>query len=367
MAITRIKSQDIGTDQVTTIDIVDAAVTFPKLALAASNPCLENAGSDLTQVKVDDSTIERSGSGLRVKADGIGKDQLGILTTKGDLLGFSTEPVRVPVSGNNGNVLVESSGTPPGVSWAPVTDLIVDGDGLDYSGSTLNVDAGDGLKFSTGTLQTALATDGGIEYASGEMRVRGTRRLSGAPGSPQGGDAWYDTSTGRMAMRRGDLTVFTGGVFSVNTSDETQNNSASQLQFTNSNAAISAGEISSSRVFRVTAWGVYSTTGTPTINLRIRVGGTTLAASGAITSVNNAAAKTWKATCTFNIRTSGASAPIRGLFETCLDNAGVIDIAEINTTIDTTAANTFNLSVQFSAMSTSNTMTLQGCIWETFV
>lgn len=41
-----------------------------------------------------------------------------VLTTKGDMLGFSTTPVRVPV-GNDGYVLTADATQPAGLKWAP--------------------------------------------------------------------------------------------------------------------------------------------------------------------------------------------------------------------------------------------------------
>lgn len=44
---------------------------------------------------------------------------LDVLTTKGDLLGYSTEPARVPV-GTNGSILTADSTDPLGVTWSSV-------------------------------------------------------------------------------------------------------------------------------------------------------------------------------------------------------------------------------------------------------
>lgn len=44
--------------------------------------------------------------------------QQGIVTTKGDILGYSTVPSRVPV-GADGEVLTADSGDPLGLSWQP--------------------------------------------------------------------------------------------------------------------------------------------------------------------------------------------------------------------------------------------------------
>lgn len=118
MAATRITTQDIKDAAVTTAKILDANVTFAKLLLA-TNPGLEDGGAGATQVKVDGATLDRGASGLFIKADGVGKDQLGILTTKGDILAWSTEPIRLGV-GSNGTALVADSTAGPGIKWGAV-------------------------------------------------------------------------------------------------------------------------------------------------------------------------------------------------------------------------------------------------------
>ena len=77
MAATRITTQDIKDAAVTTAKINDQAVTLAKL---------------------------------------------GALTTKGDLLGFSTEHIRLPV-GTNGQVLTADSGQDAGVAWSNASGL----------------------------------------------------------------------------------------------------------------------------------------------------------------------------------------------------------------------------------------------------
>lgn len=78
------------------------------------------------QLKLDGTSLTTSSAGVKVNAlgiatsmiqdDAVNKDKLGILTTKGDLLGFSTEPVRIPV-GANGLVMTADSTAAGGVSW----------------------------------------------------------------------------------------------------------------------------------------------------------------------------------------------------------------------------------------------------------
>jgi len=119
MAVTQITTPQIKDSAVTTAKILDTNVTFAKLLLA-TDPGLEDSTG--TRVKVDGTTIGRGASGIFVANDGIGSAQLGILTTKGDLIGYSTVPGPVPV-GANGEYLVANSAATFGIEWAAFTGL----------------------------------------------------------------------------------------------------------------------------------------------------------------------------------------------------------------------------------------------------
>lgn len=117
MAATQVTTRQIKDSAVTTSKIADTNVTFAKLN-TATNPGLEDSTG--IRVKVNTATMVLDASGISVKDDGIGAAQLGILTTKGDLIGFSTLPVRVGV-GSDGQVLVADSAQSSGLAWSTLT------------------------------------------------------------------------------------------------------------------------------------------------------------------------------------------------------------------------------------------------------
>lgn len=102
------------------IQLVDGVIS---LVIPAGQP-LDQDPSGLVVV-LDGGTLTQSASGLKVSADGVGQDELGILTTAGDLLGFSTEPDRIPV-GTDGQLLTVDSGEAFGVAWADPTPGLLD-------------------------------------------------------------------------------------------------------------------------------------------------------------------------------------------------------------------------------------------------
>lgn len=69
-----------------------------------------------------DVTAAQGSNALSIADNAVGKDELGILSTKGDLLGFSTEPERVPVSATNGQVLAALASAGLGIAYKDVCD-----------------------------------------------------------------------------------------------------------------------------------------------------------------------------------------------------------------------------------------------------
>jgi len=100
------------------IQIVNGII---KLVSATGEPVDQTNGEFV--ILLDGATLTKSASGLKISDDGVGADQLGILTTEGDLLTFSTEPVRLGV-GADGTTLIADSGETTGLRWAEVSGLL---------------------------------------------------------------------------------------------------------------------------------------------------------------------------------------------------------------------------------------------------
>lgn len=179
--------------------------------LDPTNPCLQlttglkvtiNATGAITQtstglaVAVDNTTLAIATDTLQVKAGGIGLAQLGALTTKGDLLGFSTAHVRVAV-GADGAVLTADSSQTAGVKWATplISPLTTKGDVWVWSttnarlavggdGSVLTADSAQstGLKWanpSNGTVSSVALSEGVLFTVSGSpVTTTGTLTLT---------------------------------------------------------------------------------------------------------------------------------------------------------------------------------------------
>lgn len=116
------------------------------------------------------------------------------------------------------------------------------------------------------------------------------------------------------------------------------------------------------RTLRVTLRGYMSVTGTPTLNLKVKLGGTTLMTTGAIATAGTIANHLWEMVFEYSCRLTGASGQIMGQGKFEYDNAahagqkwGMVMTAAA--TLDLTAALTPDVTVTWGSASPSNTFT----------
>lgn len=128
----------------------------------------------------------------------------------------------------------------------------------------------------------------------------------------------------------------------------------------------------SGSVIRWTAYGVFSTTATPTLALSLQYGSTVLAISGTITTTNNSANFPWRIEGTTHVgTTNGTTSPTRSNGVLYLGTAvstyatptpiPATALATVN--IDTTTASKFSVFATWGAALAANTITC----WELLV
>lgn len=135
---------------------------------------------------------------------------LSPLTTKGDVLGFSTVNARIPV-GSNTQVLTADSGQALGVKWAtPTTGTVTS---IDVSGGTTGLTFSGGPITSTGTITmagTLAIANGGTSATSAAAAFNGLNPMTTT------GDIIYEASANTAARRAigstGNVLTVTGGV-----------------------------------------------------------------------------------------------------------------------------------------------------------
>lgn len=120
-------------------------------------------------------------------------------------------------------------------------------------------------------------------------------------------------------------------------------------------------------IFRLTASGVYSTTGTPTLTFRVKLGSTNVVVFTAKTGINNASNQSWLIEADIVCRTTGSSGTIMGYGRIHINTSAGVDTSEVvinssTTSINTTANQILQISLTWSAASTSNTATMKNYI-----
>lgn len=125
---------------------------------------------------------------------------------------------------------------------------------------------------------------------------------------------------------------------------------------------IQANFMQAGKKFRVKGSGYYSNTVTPTLRMRVKIGTVTVLDSTAFTTSLGAANNQWDLEGVITCRSVGASGTVIGQgtvsFNTSGTTAQIVQMVNTSTaTVDTTIANTVDLTVQWGTASASNTIT----------
>lgn len=144
------------------------------------------------------------------------------------------------------------------------------------------------------------------------------------------------------------------------------------------NITIPANMLQDGRIIRLTAYGRYSSTATPTLTFRARwggVAGTVLSASGAVTVGSGVTAGMWRMEIVIQVRANGSTGSVFSMGEVeitddaaqtvgsatnatavaIMGSAGAATPAAV--TVDLTADTALSITAQWSAASASNTLT----------
>ena len=121
------------------------------------------------------------------------------------------------------------------------------------------------------------------------------------------------------------------------------------------------------RTIRITARGIYGTDlVAPTLNIRVKLGSTTVVSTGVITTAANLTNKFWEATAYITCRTSGATGTVMGNGAFLHDDALANNTLSIwgmtntgTTTINTTEAQAIDVTAEWGTADADNTITCQ--------
>lgn len=188
--------------------------------------------------------------------------------------------------------------------------------------------------------------------------------------------------TAGQRVTAADLRLAESGQLVTPSAATTVANTTSETYFCS--FTIPANDAIAGSAYRIRAYGTFGVTGTPTLNIRPRlggVGGTSWAQTGAQTIQSGVTNRLWMAEQILVCESTGAAATWSGPL--LVKMAGVLagtapfinDTAELTTifdgtsspTVDSTVANDFGLTSTWSAASASNTFTCKGFLAERLI
>lgn len=132
-------------------------------------------------------------------------------------------------------------------------------------------------------------------------------------------------------------------------------------------ATIAANALTAGKGIYVIAWGFMSATGVPTLTIKLKIGGVTIATTGTITMTTTTGTCQWQVTGIITCRTTGAGGTgfAQAQFQWFSSTAGSnIDQMPNNATfsLNTTTANAIDLTGQWSIADPLNTISSSNII-----
>lgn len=275
---------------------------------------------------------------------------------------------------DTGKLWVSNGSAPISASWS---EIVI----------TNNQTVGELLLGNLTRTYRASATDSAWESrVTGDANARFFFRSDGQMAWGPGSASW-DTNLYRSAANTlktddafvavGDITASSGkinlgsagSISNATSSSTTVANTTTETVIATFN--IPANDMIVGATYEITAWGIASVTGTPTLTFRGRVGGIAGTSNGNVpaTASSGVANKVWRVTYRVVCVTTGAS----GTFHGNLEAAESVSVAGTNPSVcttrmdggstvavDTTASKDMVITAQWSAASTSNTLTCRG-------
>lgn len=161
------------------------------------------------------------------------------------------------------------------------------------------------------------------------------------------------------------IKAFLQFAYFVQTASKTVANSTTETTLVSTGEGLTtlpAGFLMPGKCLRVRACGVISTTGTPNLTLRLKIGGATIASTGAVAMAGTVSGNVWSLDAEITCRTRGASGTVIGQGEFQYDDSthagtrwGMAMAAAA--TVDTTTQQAVDLTAQWGTGSASNTIT----------
>lgn len=193
------------------------------------------------------------------------------------------------------------------------------------------------------------------------------------PAVPQAGDVWNDSTHTGLTLYQGSLIRRGSSAIFSQTSTKTVANTTAETSLIDGGdgtLTMPANTLLVGCTIRITMFGYMSTVaGTPSVTLRLKLGSTTLATATVANMTSGLSNVSLDSKVMIVTKTVGAAGTVYGGGRTLLDtgNAATAVMGFVNTspvTIDTTAAQTLDITWQWGAADPGHTVTTNAVIVE---
>lgn len=163
------------------------------------------------------------------------------------------------------------------------------------------------------------------------------------------------------SLVRSDLPSFvaTAGATLANSDTET-----SIIGTGSGSLTLAAAYLTAGKTLRLTAYGFISTTGTPTLTVKFKLGATTICSSGAVTTASGLATALLSIDLLLTCRTTGATGTVIAAGQVGIGTTVNVlyPTSGTTSTVDTTGTLAASLTGQWSAADPANTLTMTNVI-----
>jgi hypothetical protein len=228
--------------------------------------------------------------------------------------------------------------------------------------------------FSADTTNSRVQVGSVTADSTGVILILDTKNTSGDPTGVNGAMYYNSNSQSFRCYQNGGWRSCINGPVYANTSAGTAVSNTTTETNLLSGYTIAANDCVPGRTYRVTAKGIYGTAGTaPTLNIKLKLGTTVLATTGATTTKASTTNRQWMLSADVICITTGASGSVEAagsfVYTTAANAAASSDVhwEMANTatvTVDTTTAQALTISAQWGTANASNTITVRQLIIE---
>lgn len=144
-------------------------------------------------------------------------------------------------------------------------------------------------------------------------------------------------------------------------------NTASETTMIGSGAGsltLASGFLTVGKTLKLIAAGIVSTTGTPTLTIKLKLGSTVILTSGAITMPDTISNKMLRIEATLTCRATGGSGSVFAQGIIHVDNTVIPFFATAAVTVATNTSQAVDLTAQWSAGDPANTLTISNVLLE---